>query len=303
VAIIVRFIANEVFRSLFILIRIAIRSVIYVILRGAARWGIAPWVVALAASIAGVLLVFLMVMYLVCKEVLTASALAWLSAIVMAWLIAIVMYRGLGAHKHRSRGCVHVSLWLVVFLFTSAFMFILLYMLSAILSPENDWLGPLVLLSGTTVFAIWLYMFLRIALILLIRLIYLWGVAQWFALIAGALLGFATAILMLLILSDLDSLGWVAFTVLVAFLGGWAISTFLLLREAPAVSKVVSRAFLLGAAQSVVLGVASMFPILPTHAIDAAVYIVIAIGMTMVCLLGCGVTFLFTGLWRKRARG
>ena len=68
------------------------------------------------------------------------------------------------------------------------------------------------------------------------------------SLIAGALSGFLIYIaLHLLFISDTDdNLDWF---VPVTFFGGWIISTYLLLRGARTVSKVISRSFLLGSAE------------------------------------------------------
>lgn len=68
------------------------------------------------------------------------------------------------------------------------------------------------------------------------------------ALIAGAMSGFLIYMVsaMLFLTDTANPPSWF---IPVTFLGGWALSTFVLVRGARAASKVVSRAFLLGAAE------------------------------------------------------
>ena len=131
------------------------------------------------------------------------------------------------------------------------------------------------------------------------------------ALIAGALSGFliyTTAFL--LFMSGTDAVPF--WFVPVTFLGGWVISTYLLLRGARIVSKVISRAFLLGAAEwfaiipaGVIMGGKALVETTDELSSDAEMagatigaglitFLTggVAIAMIFVCLLGYFITFL-----------
>ena len=133
------------------------------------------------------------------------------------------------------------------------------------------------------------------------------------ALIAGALSGFliymTTA---MLFLNGTDtSPSWF---VPVTFLGGWAISSYLLLRGTRVVSKVISRAFLLGAAEwfaiipaGLIFGAQAAAETTDTLSSDAEMlgatigggliaFVTggVSIAMVIFCLLGYLITFLMT---------
>ena len=131
------------------------------------------------------------------------------------------------------------------------------------------------------------------------------------ALIAGAFSGilFYMAAFMLFMSGADAAPSWF---VPVTFLGGWVISTFLLLRGARTASKVISRAFLLGAAEwfaiipaGVIMGGKALVETTDELSSDAEMagatigagvitFLTggVAVAMIFVCLLGYFITFL-----------
>lgn len=274
------------------------------------------------ALIAGALLVFSMAIYLLHKQIVAVSVVVWWIAIVFAWLITIALFRWLFKDKTPPQGdYISPIAGLLSFLVAVGLMALLI---PKDLIPEaREGAIPVLvyaLLLLLTLMLLWTWLnYLLLTILSVPKTMILYGVAQgrvpavdqdtqtgvpkvilWgVALIAGALLGFLTAIYVVMIIMDSLSPGGF----LLAFLGGWAISTYLLLRKTRTVSNVISRTFLLGAAQSVVLAVALLFPTIPADGADAIGYVAIAIGMILVFLLGWVITGLITGLWRKRAGG
>ena len=141
------------------------------------------------------------------------------------------------------------------------------------------------------------------------------------ALIAGALSGFLiymTTSMLFMSASD-PTPSWF---VPVVFLGGWGISTYLLLRGARTASKVISRAFLLGAAEwfaiipaGVLVGGRALVETTDELSSDAEMagatigaglitFITggVAIVMIFVCLLGYLITFLINREMKSEAK-
>ena len=252
----VRWLAATVIHSLFMSIRMMVRSVTYVILREAARRGIAPWVVALAASIAGALLVFLMAIYTLSAGILTTSDLAWLFASVIAcWITVELFFRRPHWYATILRprsGCVKaiaivgalvggvgLTSRIIDELAPTGNNLIQLFTIFSILTNLTIWL---IVLFGLILSVVEVTV-LFVVEVTMLRFATQWRVAQWSALTAGALLGLLMAMYVLVVVDPVSPWGSVL-AVLLTFLGGWAISTCLLLRQALTVSRVISRAFL-----------------------------------------------------------